>query len=104
MYYPNRIKQYRRRLFLRALELAWVVGRGFGAVGDWENGRTNPSLELALAVAAALEVPVEILFLDQYKQIRKIVRKRMSNLSAKRYPDFRSCPVKWAPQALKKRS
>lgn len=101
--HPNGIKHYRKRLFLRVLELGWVIGRSPGVIGKWEHGRANPPLESALAIAAALECPVEILFLDQYKQIRKIVRKRTANLPAKRYPDFRSCPVMWAPIAMDRR-
>ena len=103
MIYANNIRQYRRRFFLRTQELAQVIGRSRGTLGTWEHSRCNPRLESALAVAAAIECPVEVLFLEQYQHIRRVVRRRMAKLPAKRYPDFRSCPVMWGPQHLRLR-
>ena len=46
--YLSAIEFYDHRLFLRQLELSWVVGRGAGAVCDGGNGRSNLPLETAL--------------------------------------------------------
>ncbi len=83
-------------MFLRSTELASIVGRGQISVSKWEHGNVTPLLESALAISAALGCPVEILFLEQFKEIRKEVRKQMAKLPARRYPDFHPCPTRWA--------
>lgn len=92
--FPNAIKYYRLRLLLRSKELANVVHRRRSLISPWEHRRMLPRLDSALAIAAALQCQVEILFLEQFREIRSGVRKRMPNLQAKHYPDVRSCPMR----------
>jgi putative transcriptional regulator len=58
----TRIKELRARRELTQDQLARLVGVRRETIGFMENGRYNPSLRLAFAVARALETTVEELF------------------------------------------
>jgi putative transcriptional regulator len=58
----NRIEQARDAKSLSRGELADLVGVHYQTMGYLERGEYNPSLELALKIARALEVPLEDIF------------------------------------------
>jgi putative transcriptional regulator len=58
----NRIEQARSARGLSRGDLADVVGVHYQTMGYLERGEYNPSLELALKIAAALHVRVEEIF------------------------------------------
>jgi len=58
----NRIEQARDARGLSRGELAELVGVHYQTMGYLERGEYNPSLELALKIARALEVPVQEIF------------------------------------------
>lgn len=58
----NRIEQARDAKSLSRGELADLVGVHYQTMGYLERGEYNPSLELALKIAGALEVGVEDVF------------------------------------------
>ena len=58
----NRIEQARDAKGLSRGELADLVGVHYQTMGYLERGEYNPSLELALKIARALEVPVQEIF------------------------------------------
>jgi DNA-binding XRE family transcriptional regulator len=58
----NRIEQARDAKSLSRGELADLVGVHYQTMGYLERGEYNPSLELALKIARALEVPLEEIF------------------------------------------
>jgi DNA-binding XRE family transcriptional regulator len=58
----NRIALFRAEAGMTRKALADKVGVNPQTIGFLERGDYNPSLELALNVAAVFEVPVELLF------------------------------------------
>ena len=58
----NRIEQARETRGLSRGELADLVGVHYQTMGYLERGEYNPSLELALKIARALEVSLEEIF------------------------------------------
>lgn len=58
----NRIEQARNGRGLSRSDLADIVGVHYQTMGYLERGEYNPSLELALKIAGALEVGVEDVF------------------------------------------
>ena len=58
----NRIKEYRARFDLKQEELARRVGVRRETIGNLEKGRYNPSLKLAMDLAAVFHTTVEELF------------------------------------------
>ena len=61
----NRIEQARDSKGLSRAELADLVGVHYQTMGYLERGEYNPSLELALKIARALDAPLqEIFWLD----------------------------------------
>ena len=58
----NRIEQARETRGLSRGELADLVGGHYQTMGYPERGEYNPSLELALKIARALEVSLEEIF------------------------------------------
>jgi DNA-binding XRE family transcriptional regulator len=80
-------------MLLSVEELARIVGCSSTNLCRWEYNRSTPTLTHTLALGAALHCPIEILFLEEYRSIRKAVRRRMADLPAKRHPDFRSCQL-----------
>jgi DNA-binding XRE family transcriptional regulator len=61
-YIYNRIALFRAEAGMSRKALADKVGVNPQTIGFLERGDYNPSLELALNVAAVFEVPVELLF------------------------------------------
>jgi putative transcriptional regulator len=58
----HRVAQARKRADLTQQGLAEKVGAGRQSIARIEAGEQVPSVELALAIAAAVEQPVEALF------------------------------------------
>lgn len=58
----NRIKVLRTELGLSRKDLAERLGVNFQTIGYLERGDYNPSIELALKLAAYFDLPVEELF------------------------------------------
>lgn len=77
--YPNNLRQYRRLRHLRLAEVARAIGLSSAAhLAHWERGRKLPTTDNLLKLAAVLRVPVEILYLDLLKQIRRELSSRTS--------------------------
>ena len=71
---PNYIKTYRRRVFLSQDELAMLLGRSTGTmVVRHESDQRAPTLDTALAYAAALQVDPRELFAGHYEVQAKAV-------------------------------
>lgn len=60
---PNRVRKYRREADLTQKQLALQAGIHPAHLSDLERGRFTPSVTTATALARALGVPVEQLFL-----------------------------------------
>lgn len=58
----NRISLFRAEHGVSRRELADAVGVNHQTIGYLERGDYNPSLELAMAIAAYFGVPIEMLF------------------------------------------
>ena len=58
----NRIEQARSERELSRGELADLVGVHYQTMGYLERGEYNPSLELALKISRALDIPLEDIF------------------------------------------
>lgn len=58
----NRVKEYRRRQGLSQLALAKQIGVARQTVNLIENGKYNPSLELCVRLARALQTDLNTLF------------------------------------------
>ena len=68
----NQIRRYRTKRCLRQRDIAKLLGLKHATdLYRWETGQKHPSLMNALKLSAALNCPVELLFLDHFKQIRK---------------------------------
>ena len=93
--YSNNIRRYRHRLYVYSWELAKAVGVNPPALCRWEHSRSEPTLTNALALSAALECPVEVLFLPQFQDIRVAVRARVTQLPSRPYPDERQDLWAW---------
>lgn len=59
----TRIKELRARDGLKQEELAELVGVRRETIGNLENGRYNPSLKLAMDIAAVFHMTVEEIFI-----------------------------------------
>jgi transcriptional regulator with XRE-family HTH domain len=57
----NRIAELRRRKKWSQGELAKAVGASRDIIGKYERGENSPSLEMALRLAKAFDVPVDFL-------------------------------------------
>ena len=67
----NQIRRYRQKRYLRQRDVAELLELKQACdIYRWESGQKLPSLTNALKLSAALKCPVELLFLDQYKQIQ----------------------------------
>lgn len=76
---PNAIRYYRRRANLRLYQVAHALGLSSPAhLAHWEQGRKVPRLDNLLKLAAVLKVPVEVLYLDRLKHLRRFVSERQS--------------------------
>lgn len=58
MLFGDRLKLLRLRAALTQPELARRAGVGLPSIKDWEAGRRSPSLEIAIRLAAALNVSI----------------------------------------------
>ena len=68
----NQIRSYRKKRGLRLRDVANMIGQSSPAhLSHWEKGRKLPSLPNALKLSAAIKCPVEVLFFDQFDQLRK---------------------------------
>ncbi len=76
----NQIRRYRKKRCLRQRDVAKLVGLKFdNYIYRWEKGSKVPSLMNALKLSVALNCPVELLFLDHFKQIQKEMHPEKSN-------------------------
>ena len=70
----NQIREVRKKRGLLLRDMAILTDlSGAAHISHWEKGRKAPSLRNALVLSAALQCPVEILFLELFKQVRKEV-------------------------------
>jgi len=68
----NQIRRYRKKRCLRQQDIADRIGLKFdNYVYRWESGSKVPSLINALKLSAALNCPLEILYLDHFKEIQE---------------------------------
>lgn len=68
----NQIRRYRKKRYLRQQDVAKLLGLKHATdLYRWETGQKLPSLMNALKLSAALNCPVELLFLDHFKRIRR---------------------------------
>ena len=68
----NQIRRYRKKRCLRQRDVAKLLRlKHANDLYRWETGQKFPSLINALKLSAALHCPVELLFLDHFKQIRQ---------------------------------
>ncbi|NBI82791.1 transcriptional regulator [Clostridiaceae bacterium] len=58
----TKLREYRAKTGMRQDELAAKVGVRRETIGNLENGRYNPSLRLAMDIAAVFDCTVEELF------------------------------------------
>ena len=58
----TKIKEYREKAGYKQSELAEMVGARRETIDHLENGRSNPSLKLAMDIAKIFNVAVEELF------------------------------------------
>ena len=61
----NRVAKLRRERGLSRHELADAVGVHYQTIGYIERGEYSPSLRVALRVAEALDLPVEVVFSNE---------------------------------------
>lgn len=67
----NQIRRYRKKRYLRQRDVSKLLGLKQPCdIYRWETGEKMPSLMNALKLSATLKCPVELLFLDHYKQIQ----------------------------------
>ena len=68
----NQIRRYRKKRYLRQRDVSELLGLKQSCdIFRWERGQSLPSLINALKLSAALKCPVELLFLEHYKQIQQ---------------------------------
>jgi transcriptional regulator with XRE-family HTH domain len=69
---PNQIRRYRLKRNLRLRDVADLTGQSCVAhISHWEKGRKSPSLKNCLRLSLAIQCPVEILFIEQFNQLKK---------------------------------
>ena len=72
--FPNNIKLYRLKFYPRPLtqnELGRLIGVHRSRVSVYESGAVFPSGQMLFRIAAALNVPPEILYKDFFNEERK---------------------------------
>lgn len=68
----NQIRRYRKKRYLRQRDVVKLLGLKCATdLYRWETGRKLPSLLNALKLAAALQCPLELLFIEHFKRIQK---------------------------------
>ena len=67
----NQIRRYRQKRYLRQRDVSKLLElKQECDIYRWETGQKMPSLINALKLSSALKCPVELLFLDHYKQVQ----------------------------------
>lgn len=83
--HSNSLRRFRKARDLRLRDVARLVGIRDGPhISHWESSQRIPSLESALKLSAALGCPVEVLFSEQFKRIRRDVEERRQRYNIKR--------------------
>ena len=73
--YPNSVLKYRERLGFTQEQLAHIAGcKSSRRIRRIESGGVMPGSVMVLRLAAALRVPVEILYMQTYDELREEVR------------------------------
>ena len=73
----NHIWKYRKRKRLGQKRIAYLLGHACSTqFSKWERGKILPNLENALKLAYILDVPVESIYGDLFRDIRKDVEKK----------------------------
>ena len=68
----NQIRRYRKKRYLRQRDIAELLGlKQPRDIYRWEVGQKLLSIINALKLSAALKCPIELLFLDHYKEIQQ---------------------------------
>ena len=68
----NQLLRYRNKRSLSQRDVSKLLGVEQATdICRWEKGQKMPSLINALKLSSALNCPVEVLFFDHFKQIRK---------------------------------
>jgi len=68
----NQIRRYRQKRDLRQRDVSELLGlRQSCDIYRWETGEKLPSLTNALKLSAALKCPVELLFLDRFRELQQ---------------------------------
>lgn len=71
----NRITLLRAEQGVTRRDLAEALGVHYQTIGYLERGEYNPSLHLALRIAAFFDLPVEVIFsIEPFPRIRDVVR------------------------------
>ena len=79
----NQLRIYRKKRGIRLRGVAKMIGQSSSAhISHWERGNKLPSLTNALKLSAAIQCPVEVLFLDLFNQLRTDIyaNKRKHNI------------------------
>lgn len=77
----NQLRRYRERRSLRQRDITDLLGlQQTTDIYRWETGQRIPTLMNALKLSAALDCPIEILFLDHFNSIRKQMRQKKLKL------------------------
>ncbi len=73
----NHIWKYRKRKRLGQKRIAYLLGHTCSTqFSKWESGKILPSLENALKLAYILDVPVELIFGNLYRDLGRDVEKK----------------------------
>lgn len=81
---PNQIRWYRKKRKLRIRDLLNLLDLSSPSqIAHWEKGRKVPTLTNALKLSASIGCPVEVLFFDQFQELRKEVsiKRKKYNIS-----------------------
>jgi len=86
--FNNYLKLYRRRTSLSQKELVFLFGSHNPAkISRYENMSRAPSLEALLCYSIIFSVPLQSLFMDQCREVKKQVKEKalalLDNLSSK---------------------
>lgn len=80
----NYLRMYRKRLHMTQDELAFLIGGRDGSrLSRYERFKRVPTLDTALAIEAALGVPVRELFAGEYAEVEAKVSRRAKVLAVK---------------------
>jgi DNA-binding XRE family transcriptional regulator len=72
----NRIALFRAERSISRKELAEAVGVNPQTIGYLERGDYNPSLELAMQIAAYFDVPIDVLFsFTEFESVASVLKR-----------------------------